>query len=73
MRGQKGIFHNLSILTAGQIVAQLTNVAALVFLAGHLGHEFLGLGQGRTLGDAEGHAALGARPMRLAGASRKPE
>lgn len=45
MRGQKGILHNLSILTAGQIVSQLTNVAALVYLAGYLGPHWFGVVQ----------------------------
>jgi len=41
MHGQKGLLHNLSILTVGQIVSQLANVAALVFLADILGpHRF---------------------------------
>jgi O-antigen/teichoic acid export membrane protein len=41
MHGRKGLLHNLSILTVGQIVSQLANVAALVFLADILGpHRF---------------------------------
>lgn len=41
MRGTQGVLHNLSILTVGQIVSQLANMAALVYLADFLGpHDF---------------------------------
>ncbi|MGD9546308.1 MAG: oligosaccharide flippase family protein [Candidatus Krumholzibacteriia bacterium] len=43
MRGNRGVLQNLSILTAGQIAAQLLNVWALVFLAGHLGAHWFGV------------------------------
>ena len=33
MRGTRGIVHNLGILTAAQIAAQLLNLWALVYLA----------------------------------------
>ena len=41
MRGRSGLLHNLGILTVGQIVSQIANVAALVYLADFLGpHRF---------------------------------
>ncbi len=43
MRGNRGVLQNLSILTAGQIAAQLLNVWALVFLAGRLGTHWFGV------------------------------
>ncbi len=43
MRGQKGILYNLSILSAGQIVSQLANMAALIYLADYLGAHWFGV------------------------------
>ncbi len=41
MRGTRGLLHNLSILSAGQVVSQLANIAVLVYLADFLGaHDF---------------------------------
>ena len=41
MRGNKGLLHNLGILTTGQIIAQLANVVVLIYLADLLGtHDF---------------------------------
>ncbi len=45
MRGTKGVIHNLSILTTGQVASQLLNVWALVFLAEHLGAHWFGVVQ----------------------------
>lgn len=45
MRGQRGVLHNLSILTVGQIASQLANVAALIFLARYLGAHWFGVVQ----------------------------
>nr|MEE4268136.1 oligosaccharide flippase family protein [Candidatus Krumholzibacteria bacterium] len=70
LRSNKGILHNLSILTMGQIVSQLANVAALVFLAGTLGPHWFGVVQigvaamGYALISAEwGMMALGIREV----------
>ncbi len=43
MRGQKGILYNLSILSAGQVVSQLANMAALIYLADYLGAHWFGV------------------------------
>jgi len=45
MHGRQGLLHNLSILTAGQVVSQLANVAALVYLANTLGDRSFGVVQ----------------------------
>lgn len=45
MRGNRGILHNLSVLTLGQVLSQLLNVWALVFLADHLGAHWFGVVQ----------------------------
>lgn len=45
MRGTKGVLHNLSILSLGQIGSQLLNVWALVFLADYLGAHWFGVVQ----------------------------
>ncbi len=45
MRGQRGVLHNLGILSAGQVLSQLLNVWALVYLAGHLGAHWFGVVQ----------------------------
>jgi len=45
MRGTRGIFHDLSVLSIGQVLGQLLNVWALVFLAGHLGAHWFGVVQ----------------------------
>jgi O-antigen/teichoic acid export membrane protein len=45
MRGNQGVLHNLSILTAGQVASQLLNVWALVFLADRLGAHWFGVVQ----------------------------
>ncbi len=45
MRGTRGVLHNLSILTAGQVASQLLNVWALVFLADQLGAHWFGVVQ----------------------------
>lgn len=43
MRGKKGILYNLSILSVGQIVSQLANMAALIYLADYLGAHWFGV------------------------------
>lgn len=43
MRGKKGILYNLSILSVGQVVSQLANMVALVFLADYLGAHWFGI------------------------------
>ena len=43
LRSQKGVLFNLSILSVGQIVSQLANMAALVYLAGYLGAHWFGV------------------------------
>jgi len=45
MRGNRGLLHNLSILSAGQIASQGLNVLALVFLADNLGPHWFGVVQ----------------------------
>ncbi len=45
MRGTRGVLHNLSVLSLGQILAQLLNVWALVFLADYLGAHWFGVVQ----------------------------
>lgn len=45
MRGSRGLLHNLGILTVGQVVSQLLNVWALVYLAGRLGAHWFGVVQ----------------------------
>ena len=45
MRGTRGVLHNLSILTTGQVASQLLNVWALVFLADKLGAHWFGVVQ----------------------------
>ena len=45
MRGSRSIVHNLGILTAAQITAQLLNVWVLVFLADRLGAHWFGVVQ----------------------------
>ena len=45
MRGSRGVLHNLGVLTAAQVVAQLLNLAALVFLARYLGDHWFGVVQ----------------------------
>ncbi len=45
MRGSRGLLHNLGILSVGQIVSQLLNVWALVYLAGRLGAHWFGVVQ----------------------------
>lgn len=45
MRGTRGIVHNLGILTAAQITAQLLNLWALVYLADKLGSHWFGVVQ----------------------------
>jgi O-antigen/teichoic acid export membrane protein len=45
MRGRKGLLHNLSILSAGQVVSQLANVAVLIYLADQLGARDFGIVQ----------------------------
>ncbi|MEZ4389288.1 MAG: oligosaccharide flippase family protein [Candidatus Krumholzibacteriia bacterium] len=45
MRGTRGVLHNLSILSLGQVLSQLINVWALVFLADHLGAHWFGVVQ----------------------------
>jgi O-antigen/teichoic acid export membrane protein len=43
LRSNKGILYNLSILSVGQLVSQLANMAALVYLAGFLGAHWFGV------------------------------
>ncbi|MFH1841698.1 MAG: oligosaccharide flippase family protein [bacterium] len=43
MRSEKGILHNIGVLTLAQIVAQLLNVAALVYLARLVGSHWFGV------------------------------
>ncbi len=43
LRSQKGILYNLSILSLGQVVSQLANMAALIYLAGYLGAHWFGV------------------------------
>lgn len=43
MRGEKGILHNLGTLTLAQALAQLLNVAALVYLARSVGSHWFGV------------------------------
>lgn len=45
MRGTKGVLHNLSILSAGQMASQGLNVLALIFLADQLGPHWFGVVQ----------------------------
>ena len=45
MRGNKGVLHNLSILTAGQVASQLLNVWALIYLTHYLGAHWFGVVQ----------------------------
>ncbi len=45
MRGTKGVLHNLSMLTAGQVASQLLNVWALIYLTQHLGAHWFGVVQ----------------------------
>ncbi len=43
LRSTNGVLYNLSILTVGQVVAQLANMAALIFLADYLGAHWFGI------------------------------
>lgn len=45
MRGNKSVLFNLSIMTVGQVVSQLANMAALIFLADYLGAHWFGVVQ----------------------------
>lgn len=45
MQGRQGVLHNFSRLTVGYALAQLLNLWALVFLAGHLGSHWFGVVQ----------------------------
>jgi O-antigen/teichoic acid export membrane protein len=45
LRSQKGVLYNLSVLSVGQVVSQLANMAALVFLADFLGPHWFGVVQ----------------------------
>ncbi|HPF70783.1 MAG TPA: oligosaccharide flippase family protein [Candidatus Krumholzibacteria bacterium] len=70
MRSSRGLLHNLGILTVGQVVSQLLNVWALVYLAGRLGAHWFGAVQvgvafmGYALVAAEGGLfALGVREV----------
>lgn len=45
MRGNRGVLHNLGVLTAAQAAAQLLNLAALVYLARYLGDHWFGVVQ----------------------------
>ena len=43
MRGQKNLLHNLGVLSATQVLAQLLNLAVLVYLARTLGSHWFGV------------------------------
>lgn len=43
MRNRQGVLYNLSVLAVGQVVAQLANMAALVYLANYLGPSGFGI------------------------------
>jgi len=45
VRGQQGVLYNLSILSVGQVISQLTNLAALIFLGDFLGAHWFGVVQ----------------------------
>ncbi|PID80119.1 hypothetical protein CSA17_04475 [bacterium DOLJORAL78_65_58] len=45
MRGRQGVLYNLSVLSLGQVISQLANLAALLILADQLGAHWFGVVQ----------------------------
>ncbi len=43
MRQKNGVLYNLSILSLGQVISQLANMAALIYLADYLGARWFGI------------------------------